>query len=132
MLLKILTIVQTLCIYIVEDNALMATTLKHILKNMGHEICGMAKSYDDAVKDLQQITVDLVITDIMIEGEENGIDLARYINTHLQIPFIIQSSVTAPDILSQAYSTCPKAFLLKPVSRSAIVKALEMVPKLAS
>jgi DNA-binding NarL/FixJ family response regulator len=115
---------QKLCIYIVEDNPLMAHALKSMLINIGHDICGIAESYHKAVKDLEEINVDLVITDIMLEGEENGIDLARYINDNLQIPFIFQSSITSTEMIQEAYETNPNAFLPKPVSKTALLNAL--------
>jgi two-component SAPR family response regulator len=119
---------QKLYIYIVEDNPLMAFALKNMLLNIGHNICGIAESYDDAIKDLRVMNVDLVITDIMLKGKENGIDLAHYINLHLHIPFIFQSSVTSAEMLSQANQTRPNAFLPKPVSKSDMIKALAIIP----
>lgn len=119
---------QKLCIYIVEDNDLMATTLEHMLTNIGHKICGVASNYAQAVDDLQKLNCDLVIIDIILEGYESGIDLAKFINKNLKIPFIIHSSVNNSKILRLAYETCPKAFLLKPLNQPALVKALSMLP----
>ncbi|QHS54737.1 response regulator [Mucilaginibacter sp. 14171R-50] len=115
---------QKLYIYIVEDNPLIACALKKMLLNIGHNICGIAECYDEAVKDLGILNVDLVITDIMLKGEQNGIDLAHYINQHLHIPFIFQSSITSADIINMAFKTGPNAFLPKPVSKAALIKAL--------
>ena len=115
---------QKLYIYIVEDNPLMAYALKSMILKMGHNICGSADCYDEAVRDLKAMRVDLVITDIMIKGKENGIDLAHYINHNLHIPFIFQSSVTCVDMIAMANKTHPNAFLLKPVSKTEMIKAL--------
>ncbi|MFA6085081.1 response regulator [Mucilaginibacter sp.] len=119
---------QKLYVYIVEDNPLTAFALRHIITTIGHHICGVAECYDKAVKDLHVLKADLVITDIMIKGSETGIDLARYINDHLHIPFIFQSSVTSIEKIRLANLTSPSAFLSKPVSRRAIVNALKMIP----
>jgi two-component SAPR family response regulator len=115
---------QKLYIYIVEDNPLIAYTLKSMILKMGHNICGLAECYDEAVKDLEVMHVDLVITDIMIKGPENGIDLAHYINRNLHIPFIFQSSVTCVDMISLANETRPNAFLPKPVSKTEMTRVL--------
>jgi two-component SAPR family response regulator len=118
---------QKLYIYIVEDNPLIAFALKKMLLNIGHNICGIAECYEEAIKDLRVMNVDLVITDITIKGKENGIDLANYINHHLHIPFIFQSSTTSADIINLANQTHPNAFLLKPVSKWEMIKALAMI-----
>ncbi|RYU87373.1 response regulator [Mucilaginibacter terrigena] len=118
---------QKLYIYIVEDNPLIAYALKKMLLNIGHNICGIAECYDEAVKDLRVMNVDLVITDIMLKGNQNGIDLAHYINHHLHIPFIFQSSITCRDMINMANKTRPNAFLPKPVNKSDMIKALAML-----
>ncbi|GGH23730.1 response regulator [Mucilaginibacter phyllosphaerae] len=118
---------QKLYIYIVEDNPLIALALREIISNMGHTVCGTASNYTKAVTDLGTMSVDLVITDIMLQGKENGIDLAQYINHHLHIPFIFQSSVTSADILTQANQTCPNAFLPKPVNKLAMIEAIAKI-----
>jgi len=120
----------TLQVYIVEDEPLMAHALKRILSTMGHQVCGVAESYNKAIIDLNKLTVDLVITDIMIKGNETGIDLAHYINRNIHIPFIFQSSVTSADMITQAINTSPNAFLQKPVSRAALMHAMSLIPTL--
>lgn len=115
---------QRLYVYIVEDNPLMAYALKSMILKMGHNICGSAECYDEAVKDLKVMHVDLVITDIMLKGRENGIDLAHYINNNLHIPFVFQSSVTCVDMIYRANQTHPNAFLPKPVSTTEMRRVL--------
>ncbi|MBD1385519.1 response regulator [Mucilaginibacter rigui] len=115
---------QKLYIYIVEDNPLIAYALKSMILKMGHNICGLAECYDEAVKDLKVMHVDLVITDIMLKGRESGIDLAHYINRNLHIPFVFQSSVTNMEMIDQANQTHPNAFLPKPVSKTEMIKVL--------
>lgn len=115
-------------INIVEDDTLTLAALKRIIYTMGHRVCGSADNYDQAVCDLSILTTDLILTDIMIRGSKTGIDLAGYINKHLHLPFIIQSSVTSDDILVDARNTYPTALLQKPVSISALHFALERLP----
>lgn len=121
---------KKLYIYIVEDEPLMAAALKRTIYNIGHNVCGTADNYNQAVIDLNLLKADLVITDIMINGSKTGIDLAKYINNYLHLPFIFQSSVSSDDVLKQAYKTCPNAFLQKPVSKAALLNALAQLPAL--
>jgi DNA-binding NarL/FixJ family response regulator len=102
-------------IYLVEDNPLLALGLKQMIKSMGHRVCGFASSYEQAITDLNSVKPDLVITDIMLDGNGTGIDLARYINKYLNIPFIYQSSVSVKQQVCEAHATQPEAYLVKPV-----------------
>jgi len=111
-------------IYIVEDEPLISASLKHIILNAGHKIIGVAASYNDAVQDLKHNDVHLVITDILLEGKETGIDLANYINMYLNIPFIYQSSVSDPEIINEALKTGPLAYLVKPANKMVLLNAI--------
>ncbi|OCX53650.1 hypothetical protein BEL04_04975 [Mucilaginibacter sp. PPCGB 2223] len=101
--------------------------MKHIILGAGHKIIGIAASYVQAVHDLQANKVHLVVTDIMLEGTETGIDLAKYINEHLHIPFIYQSSVSDPEVINEALKTGPLAYLVKPVNKMVLLNAIATV-----
>ena|ERR1700748_2155321 len=118
-------------IYIVEDEPLISASLKHIILNAGHKIIGIAASYEDAVHDLKHKDdkVHLIITDILLEGTETGIDLANYINANLKIPFIYQSSVSDPEIINQALKTGPLAYLVKPANKMVLLNAIATLNK---
>jgi len=118
---------SNLNIYIVEDEPLISASLKHIILGAGHKIVGIAASYEKAVYDLRANRVHLVITDIMLEGTETGIDLAKYINDHLKIPFIYQSSVSDPEVINDALKTGPLAYLVKPVNKMVLLNAIATV-----
>jgi len=116
---------SNLSIYLVEDDPFITITLKHMLVSLGHRICGTSCSYEKAVTDLASIKPDLVVTDIMLSGKGTGIDLGKYINKYLHIPFIYQSSITADDMLSEAKATLPEAYLVKPVRKMELAEAIE-------
>jgi DNA-binding NarL/FixJ family response regulator len=113
-------------IYIIEDEPILAKLLKYMLQSMGHSVCGIAESYDDAVKDLHQSEADLVITDIMLRGPETGIDIARYIKANLNTPFMFLSSVSDEEIIADAMSTGPVSYLKKPVSKDVLNTAISL------
>jgi two-component SAPR family response regulator len=111
-------------ILIVEDSPIMAATLKQLVTKLGHVVAGISESYDEAVLMLTVTDIDMVITDIMLKGEKNGIDLGEYIRTHLQIPVIYQSSITDCSIVYNAMQTLPVAYLVKPVNKLDLTTAL--------
>jgi DNA-binding NarL/FixJ family response regulator len=118
---------SNLNIYIVEDEPLISASLKHIILGAGHKIVGIATSYAQAVHDLEANKVHLVITDIMLDGTETGVDLAKYINERLKIPFIYQSSVSDPQVINDALKTGPLAYLVKPVNKMVLLNAIATV-----
>lgn len=122
--LPLKTLMPKLNIYIVEDEPLIARILKQTVKFIGHRVCGTATSFDAAVDGLKVAGADLIITDIMLDGDKTGVDLARYINQHLHIPFVFQSSVTDQVIIDEAIKTKPLLFVPKPLDSHLLMKAI--------
>jgi response regulator of citrate/malate metabolism len=114
-------------IFIVEDSPIIACALKQLIIKLGHTVAGISESYEDAVAKLNDTNVDMVITDIMLLGKKNGIDLGNYVNKHLNIPIIYQSSVTDTVTVCNAMRTNPLAYLVKPVTKVELLTALSGV-----
>ncbi len=111
-------------IYIVEDSPIIAASLKQLVTVMGHSVAGMSESYEEAILELAHTDIDMVITDIMLSGKKNGIDLGVYIKEHLNIPVIYQSSITDQNLVYEAMNTQPLAYLIKPVGKMELTNAL--------
>jgi DNA-binding NarL/FixJ family response regulator len=114
-------------IYIVEDSPIIAAALKQLVVKLGHTVVGVSESYEDAVIQLSNNNIDMVITDIMLSGKKSGIDLGAYIKEHLNIPVIYQSSITDTVIVCDAMRTEPLAYFVKPVGRLELSTALMSV-----
>lgn len=111
-------------IYIVEDSPIIAASLIQMVTTMGHDVAGLASSYDEAVAKLNKIDVDMVITDIMLNGQKTGVELGAYIKQYLNIPFIYQSSIADECLKQQALLTEPLAYVNKPMGRVDLANAL--------
>lgn len=111
-------------IFIVEDSPLFAAALKQLIVKLGHKVAGVSESYEDAVAKINNTKVDMVITDIMLVGKKDGIELGAYINKHLNIPIIYQSSVTDSVTVCHAMRNNPLAYLVKPVRKTELLTAL--------
>jgi transcriptional regulator with GAF, ATPase, and Fis domain len=112
-------------ILIVEDEFLEANHLSIILKNAAHEICGTAKSVNQALSSVRSLKPDIVLVDIFLKGERTGIDLG-YILDKQKIPFIYLSANTKPSTLEEAVLTNPYGFLTKPYRDREILIALNI------
>lgn len=111
-------------VYIVEDSPVIAASLKQMVIKLGHTVAGISESYEDAILQLKSHNIDIVITDIMLSGKKNGIDLGAYIKKHLNIPVIYQSSITDTTLIYSAMRTKPVAYLVKPVGKVALSTAI--------
>ena len=110
---------------IVEDQFLEARTLSVMASNAGYIVEGVAKSVAQALAFIQKNRPDIVLVDIYLKGDLNGIDLARRLDQQ-SIPFIYISANSNASILEQAIATKPYGFLVKPFSEREIVVALNI------
>lgn len=113
-------------ILVVEDEILVGQDIAEHLLAMGYQVVGPVDSYADAKEVVGQSDIDLVLIDIRLRGERDGIDLAHFIRTTRDIPFIFLSSAEDEESVSRAKSVYPSAFLLKPFHAKSVGIAVEM------
>ncbi len=112
-------------VLIVEDQFLEARSLGVMLKNAGHIVEGMAKSVEQALQILDKKKPEIVLVDIYLKGDQNGIDLARILDQR-NIPFIYLSANSDTSTLEEAMTTKPYGFLVKPFREREILIALNI------
>lgn len=113
-------------VLIVEDEPLIAKDLSYILEDIGIRDVKMAMSFDDAVESLSQNSFDLILLDVNLSSDKDGIDLAQEINKNHQTPFIFITSYYNSSTVSRAKVTNPLAYLLKPFNQHDIRINVEM------
>jgi DNA-binding LytR/AlgR family response regulator len=101
-------------ILIVEDEFMIAEDISMRLNDFGYEVEGIASSAEKALEILSQGKVDLALLDINIQGQTDGIELAKIIQEKYNIPFIFLSSLANRSIVDRAKDLKPAAYLLKP------------------
>ncbi|HZH94398.1 MAG TPA: sigma-54 dependent transcriptional regulator, partial [Flavisolibacter sp.] len=112
-------------VLIVEDQSIEALNLQRMLKKAGYEVCGTARSVEEAKDILAKKTVDLVLLDILLKGSLTGIDLAHQLRDD-KISFIYLSANSNQATLDAAKATCPDGFLVKPVREKDVLVMLEI------
>jgi DNA-binding NtrC family response regulator len=100
-------------ILIVEDEFIVAYDLKIMLTKAGYLVAGIATSVERARQLIEQKKPDWVLLDIILKGDETGIDLAREL-LQKRIPFLFISANTDQTTLEAAKATQPYGFLVKP------------------
>lgn len=101
-------------ILIVEDEGIVALSLEDTLVQEGYHVIGVADSGKEALEFIQREQIDLVLLDIQINGDWDGIETARKIMAVKDIPFIYLTAFSDDETLARAKETNPAAYLLKP------------------
>lgn len=101
-------------IFIVEDEYIVAKDLKLRLENMGHDVVGIASEGKEALRKTGETIPDLILMDIVLQGDLDGIETAQRIKNRYAIPFVYLTSYYDDGILERAAKTQPYGYLTKP------------------
>lgn len=102
-------------ILVVEDERIIALNLKENLESLGYTVVGIAASGEKAVEKATQLCPDLVLMDIQLKGNIDGIQAAEQIWESLSIPVIFVTGHSDQCTLERATITAPFGYILKPV-----------------
>ena len=103
-------------ILIVEDENIVALDLCRRLTKLGYQILGTASSAHNAIKLIEKNTPDIILMDIRIKGNVDGIEAAETIRRNFGIPIIFLTAYSEEATLLRASVTKPYGYLLKPFS----------------
>ncbi|MCF8063198.1 MAG: response regulator [Deltaproteobacteria bacterium] len=113
-------------ILLVDDEIIIVTQLEEQLMQMGYDIVGMASSGREAVDMARALLPELILMDVVMPGELDGIAAAECIRRELGIPFIFMTAYTDHDIIQRAKSLEPLGYILKPFQDGQITAAIEI------
>lgn len=101
-------------IFIVEDETLIAMELEDRLIHLGYTVCGHTSRGEDAVAKANELLPDLILMDIHLSGQMNGIEAAALIHERHDIPVVFLSAFADNELLGHAARTEPYGYLVKP------------------
>jgi two-component system, response regulator PdtaR len=113
-------------ILIVEDESIVALDLATALHEDGYEVTGIADHAEEAVRLFNQHVVDIVLMDINLAGEKDGIETVGDLMKIRQTPVIYLSAFTDNATVDRVKHTHPAAFLVKPYQISNVRIAIEL------
>jgi len=113
-------------VLIVEDDAVIASIEKWRLLKLGYELCGSAENGADALSSVEKMKPDIVLMDIALKGEIDGIETAGRIKKEYNIPVIFVSSNTDDATLSRVKAVRPDGFIIKPFDDDDLRIAIEL------
>jgi CheY-like chemotaxis protein len=109
---------------LVEDEFIVAFELKKTLERMGWSVCGIVNSGEDALALAERHRPDLVLMDVNLKGEMDGIEAARRIRQRLGIRTAFLSGYPAEEIMANIGDVDPIACFAKPLEYDQLEAAL--------
>ena len=113
-------------IVIVEDEAIVAMDIKRCLKQLGYQVAGVAANSEDAVQQIVDNRPDLVLMDIRLKGDIDGIETAWRIRQRVNVPIVYLTAHSDPETLERAKFTEPYGYILKPYEDRDLHTTIEM------
>jgi DNA-binding NarL/FixJ family response regulator len=113
-------------VLIVEDERVVAKDLKQTLESMGYDVIGMAATRDETIASCEKQLPDIVLMDIRIKGDVDGIDTATELHKRYGLRVIYLTAHADVASIDRAKRTYPHAYLLKPVKPGELQGAIEI------
>lgn len=117
---------KPLKVFIVEDMAISRASLESILTSNGFVISGSVAKAEIAWEKLQESKTDLVLIDINLAGQKNGIWLGQQIRQNLKLPIIYLTAYGDQKTLKEVLATKPNGYLMKPYQEPTLLTTINI------
>ena len=114
-------------ILIVEDESIVALDIQTRLQRLGYEVPHVATSGEQAIALATAINPDLVLMDVMLQGELDGVETAELIRANSQTPIVFLSAYSDEKTLQRAKVSGPFGYILKPFKERELHTTIEVV-----
>ncbi|MBN2206840.1 MAG: response regulator [Candidatus Aminicenantes bacterium] len=101
-------------VLIVEDEAIIARDISQVLTKLGHTVLRVVATGEDSIREARLSRPDIVLMDISLKGEIDGVRAAAIIQSRFRIPVVYLTAFCDPKTVDRAWSTKPLGFLRKP------------------
>lgn len=113
-------------ILIVEDEHIVAMGIKKMLKSLGYTVTGIASSGEDAISKAESTFPDIVLMDIMLKGDMDGVEAAGEIKERFDIPVVYLTAYSDNKILGRVKRTEPFGYIIKPFDENDLYSNIEV------
>ena len=108
-------------ILVVEDEAIAALAIRLMLENSGFVVLGVAASGEEGIALAQELLPDLVIMDVRLKGKMSGIESAKIIQSHREVPVIFTTAYSSAELDDSVKNV---QFLAKPINANELALAV--------
>ncbi len=113
-------------IFIVEDDGIISADIEFRLKDLGYSVSGTFIYGEEAIEKAEELNPDLVLMDIVLKGEMDGIDAAEIIRSRFGIPVIFLTAHSDEERFDRAKRTNPCGYIIKPFRDRDLKTAIEI------
>ena len=114
-------------ILIVEDEAIVAMGLRANLETLGHTVVAIASTGEAAEETAIRCDLDLILMDIRLGGDQDGIDVAKRIRTRLPTHIVFITAYADDAAVQRASELEPLGYLVKPVDFELLKEIIDTV-----
>ncbi|GAA4460039.1 hypothetical protein GCM10023093_02050 [Nemorincola caseinilytica] len=107
-------------ILIIEDEAMWSENLSATLDGLGFSVAGIADTFEDAVRMMNNEEFDIALVDITLHHKNSGIELGKMLTNYYKKPYLFITANDDPDAMEEAVKARPSAYLTKPVDRKSL------------
>lgn len=111
-------------ILVVEDESLIALDIVARLEAVGYRSVSIAATGEDAIREAERMRPHLILMDITLRGDMNGIEAAGIIRDRLGTPVVYVTAYSDPAVRDWAMATSPAGFILKPFTTGDLICAI--------
>jgi two-component system cell cycle sensor histidine kinase/response regulator CckA len=113
-------------ILVVEDDCVTAAKIEHQLLKLGYSIAGMVSSGEEAVELAERVKPDLVLMDIGLEGDLDGVEVATIVRRKSAVPIVFLTANSDASTINRARFTEAHGFLHKPFHEQELHSVLQI------
>lgn len=113
-------------ILIVEDEKIVARDIQRSVEKMGYAVCALASSGEEAIQKALETLPDLVLMDIVLKTELDGISAGEQLTRLLNIPIIYLTACDDEMILTQSRKTSCYGYIIKPFDEQELHRTIEL------
>ena len=113
-------------VLVVEDESIVSKDIQHSLKKLGYNVVGASSTGEKAIELAGEERPDIILMDIMLKGDMNGIEAAEKIKELYSIPIVFLTAYADESTLSKAKITEPYGYILKPFKEIDLHTTIEM------
>ncbi|RSD34596.1 MAG: response regulator receiver protein, partial [Methanohalophilus sp.] len=113
-------------ILVVEDEAIVAMVIKRRLQDLGYIVSGVASTGKDAITKVEGTFPDLVLMDIRLKGDMDGIEATKTIKDRFSLPVVYLTAHSDDVTFKKAKETDPDGYILKPFTEKDLSTTIEI------
>jgi DNA-binding LytR/AlgR family response regulator len=113
-------------VLITEDEFPIALDIKTRLQKMGYGVTAIASSYEDVFQKMAEQPSDIILMDINLGGEKNGIEAAQHLYRSYKVPVIFVTAFSDTDTINKAMEALPYGYIIKPFKDADIDTAIRV------